>query len=148
MSRTIIAVLFFAAACGGSTKHEDTTVSDEGGGGDDSGGGGDPCADSGGMCPPEMLQEIQADLDRKRDPATRCLTNAIDDGDVDKNTAGKIALVFKINTDGKAEDIEVTKSTIDNQGVQDCVKKLVANISFPNVPKTLDWSYTFAFEAF
>jgi hypothetical protein len=152
MSRTFVVGLGIAvalAACGGKNKSSDTGP-DNGGGG---GGGGDdtaenPCGDSTGMCSPETLQEIQSDLDRKRDPATRCLTNAIDGGDVDKNAHGSIAVDFVITPDGHAKNVTITKSTIDAQSVQDCVKKLVENISFPSVPKDLDWSYTFAFEAF
>jgi hypothetical protein len=136
-------------ACGGKNKSSDTGPDNGGGGGEVSGGDDsseNPCSD--GMCSPETLQEIQSDLDRKRDPASRCLTNAIEGGEVDKNAHGSIALTFVITPGGHAKDVEVAKSTIDAQSVQDCVKRLVENISFPSVPKDLDWSYTFAFEAY
>ena len=57
-------------ACGGGKK-SDTTVS-SGGGEYEEGGQSveDPCA--GGMCPPEVLDNIQYQLDHKRTAAARC----------------------------------------------------------------------------
>jgi hypothetical protein len=142
----LVLQLILGAACGGGKKGEDTGP-DNGGGGDDTAYE-DPCAENGGMCPPEMLEEIQNDLDRKSNVATRCLTDAIDSGEVDKDTKAKITLDFVIQPSGKARDINVARSSIEAQSFQDCVIEVVAGISFPNVPKDLDWSYTYAFESF
>jgi hypothetical protein len=147
MRKWMLFAALVAAGCGGK-KHGDTV---EGGGGDDdsmASGDHDPCEDSGGMCPPEKLQEIQSDLDRKRETATRCLTKAIDDGEAKKDAQGKITLDFKIGTNGKAKNIVVDRTNIESQQFQDCVMDVVAKITFPTLEKDLDWSYTYAFEAF
>src|SRR5687767_8241238 len=97
MTRNLILALVLAglsAGCGGGKKGEDTGPDNGGGGGGDDTAYEDPCAENGGMCPPEMLEEIQNDLDRKANVATRCLTDAIDAGEVDKDTKAKITLDF------------------------------------------------------
>src|SRR5688500_9682026 len=99
-----LAMLMAAAAgvmaCGGKGKAEDTGpeegVAEEGMSEDD------PCA--GEMCPPEKLEQIQNELDRKRGVATRCLTDAVDAGEADKNARGKILVEFVIQRNGQAKD--------------------------------------------
>jgi hypothetical protein len=142
-SLTLIIALLGAAACGGGGKKDDT-------GPDETTGDDDSSADdgSGDMVSGETLEEIQHSLDRKRTAATRCLTKAIDGGEADKNSAGKITLVFVITPSGKATDIKVQKSTIDSQQFLHCVVDVVGSISFPEIPKNMDWSYTYGFEAF
>jgi hypothetical protein len=141
------AVVVTLVACGGGKK-DDTTpdedTSDEGGGGgmstDD---GADP-----GMCPPEKLDAIKVALDRKRNAATRCLTDAIDAGEADKNARGMITVGFVIETNGHPRDVSVQEASLDSKMVQDCVVDVVAKMTFPELPSDLDWSYTFAFEAY
>jgi hypothetical protein len=145
-----LAMLMAAAvgvmACGGKGKSEDTGpdegVAEEEGGMSEE----DPCA--GGMCPPEKLEQIQNELDRKRGVATRCLTDAVDAGEADKNARGKIVVEFVIQRNGQARDVQIVKSSIKSQVLEACVIDLVSRIGFPDIPKDLDWSYTFAFEAF
>jgi hypothetical protein len=135
-------------ACGGKGKAEDTGP-DEGmaeGEGEGDYAEGDPCA--GGMCPPEKLEQIQNELNRKRGVATRCLTDAVDAGEADKNAHGKIVVEFVIQRNGQAKDISIVKSSIKSQVLESCIVDVIAKISFPDIPKDLDWSYTFAFEAF
>lgn len=133
-------------ACGGKGKSEDTgpdqgEVTEEEGMSED-----DPCA--GGMCPPEKLEAIQNELDRKRGVATRCLTDAIDAGEADKNAHGKIVVDFTIQKSGKAKEVQIVKSSIKSQVLESCIVDLITRIGFPDIPKDLEWSYTFAFEAF
>jgi len=144
-----LAMLMVAAvglmACGGKGKAEDTGP-DEGVAEEEGMSEEDPCA--GGMCPPEKLEQIQNELDRKRGVATRCLTDAVDAGEADKNAHGKIVVEFLIQRSGKATNVEIVKSSIKSQVLESCIVDLITKISFPDIPKDLDWSYTFAFEAF
>ena len=145
MVRIVIAtVALAAAACGGKGKSEDTTPDDEveeGGMSEE-----DPCA--GVMCPPEKLEAIQNELNRKRGVATRCLTDAVDAGEADKNSRGKVLVEFVIQQSGQATDVQIVKSSIKSQVLEACIVDLITKISFPEIPRDLDWSYTFAFEAF
>jgi TonB family protein len=134
------------AACGGGGKKEDTTPDESGMG--DEGGGEDMSGGDGEMVPPEKMDAIQRTLDHRRDAASRCLTTAISEGKAEKNARGKITVGLKITPDGRAKDVSIQKSSIESQEVQDCVVGVVQETVFDPLPKELDWSYTFAFEAF
>jgi hypothetical protein len=147
LSIAALSIGLLAAACGGGKK--DSTTPDEaaGAGGRDYRGeeSEDPC--QGGMCPPETLDAIQRALDNKRRAAARCLADAVNQGKVSKNAHGHVALSFKITPAGKAENITVVQSSIKSPEVEQCVIGEVEQIAFENVPTTLDWAYTFAFES-
>lgn len=145
-TRTIATTLVFLLACGGSKKS--STTDNVAGGGEDSGnpcGGEDPCA--GGMCPPEVLDAIQQSLLRRRTAAARCLTDAVKAGKAERNARGAVALSFVIGTNGKAREVKVVKSSIQNAEVEQCVVSKVEEIDFGDVPIDLDWSHTYAFES-
>jgi hypothetical protein len=131
-------------ACGGGGKKDvnEPTGDDVATGDDDSGGGGDDV-----MVPPEKMEEINVRLDRKRSIAARCLSDAVIAGEAPKNARGKITLEFVISPAGKAQGIKVAKASFENQSVTDCVIGKVQDITFPELPKALEWSYTFAFES-
>lgn len=145
MVRLAMLAALAVAACGGKGKAEDTGP-EEGVADEEGMSGDDPCA--GEMVPPEKLEQIQNELDRKRGVATRCLTDAVDAGEADKNARGKIVVEFLIQRSGKATNVEIVKSSIESQVLESCIVDLITKISFPDIPKDLDWSYTFAFEAF
>jgi hypothetical protein len=141
----MIAVLLSATlvACGGGKKQvEEPTGDDVASGDDDAGGGGGDV-----MVPPEKMEEINVRLDRKRSIAARCLSDAVEAGEAPKNARGKITLEFVISPAGKAEQIKVAKATFENEAVRNCVIGKIQDIAFPELPKALEWSYTFAFES-
>jgi hypothetical protein len=116
-------------------------------GDDDSGGVSEaPPADD-GMCPPETLDRIREILDSKRLTMSRCLSEAIADGKASKEAKGEVVLDFKISTKGEPHDIKVTRSTIKSKEVDTCVVDHLAQMAFPEVPRDLNWSYTYAFES-
>src|ERR1051326_5902850 len=140
------ATLFIAVlvACGGGSKKEQTTPTG-GGDGDTSpppSGGGD-----GAMVPAEKMDEIKIVLDRKRNIVSRCLAIAVDNRELPKSTHGKITLEFMISPAGKAQDIKIIKADFESKSVQDCVIRHVTDAQFPDLPKPVPWSYSFAFEA-
>ena len=45
-------------------------------------------------------------------------------------------------------DVAIVKSSIQSQVLETCIVDLISKIGFPEIPRDLDWSYTFAFEAF
>jgi hypothetical protein len=120
------------AACGGGGKKETALPVDDGGG------GGGAAVDTGAddMVPPEKMDEIQVRLDRKRGLVARCLSDAVLAGTAPRNARGKITLEFVISPGGQAERIKVAKASLQ-----------VKEIGFPELPRALEWSYTFAFES-
>jgi hypothetical protein len=142
---TLIAIAVAGlGACGG---HKSQPVEATGGGGDETGGGmTQPCSDN-GMCPPETLDRIKELLDSKRITMSRCLSDAADAGKVGKNAKGKVTVEFVISTSGKPKDVKIGSSSVNSKVVEDCVVGKVEAMAFPEVPKDLDWSYTYGFEA-
>lgn len=108
---------------------------------------GDPNDHSGSMIPPEKMDEVQNDLKRKQMIISRCLAEAVEAGQAKKNTHGKITLELTVSPSGKAENVKIVKSDIETQSVQDCTKKHVEEIEFPQLPKAYETSFTYAMEA-
>jgi hypothetical protein len=92
--------------------------------------------------------DIKAQLDRKRVIVARCLPEAIGAGKAEKNARGRITLEFVISAAGKAQSIKVAEATLESEMVQDCTKQHVAGIDFGALPRSLEWSYTYSFEAY
>jgi hypothetical protein len=134
-----------AVACGGGKQKAEPVYADDGG----DGGGGDDGGDAGAddMVAPETMDEIRVRLDRKRGQAARCLSDAVLAGHAPRNARGKITLEFVISTAGKAQDITVAKASLTIPEIHQCVIEKVKDIGFPELPRPLEWSYTFAFES-
>jgi hypothetical protein len=103
--------------------------------------------ESGDMAGPEAMDQIKRALDRKRGAVARCLAPVVDSKDLPKNSHGKMTLAFVISPQGKAGDIKVVHTDLESKALVDCVLGQVGQIEFPTLPKPLDWSYTYAFEA-
>jgi hypothetical protein len=141
---TLSVVLVAMVGCGGGGKG---ATEPTGGEVDDEPSGGDPVGDGESMVDPVAMDEIQQLLDRKRGAAARCLSEAVNNGDVDRKAArGTVQLAFVVGTDGRASGIKVIDSTIDNEGVISCVKGKVGEIQFPRIAHPLDWSYRFVMD--
>lgn len=140
-----LTIAIVAAACGGKNKNN----AEEGGGAtiDTQATTGDPTDRSGSMVPPEKMEEVQNALLRKNAIVSRCLAQAVDAGEAPKGTHGKITLEIKIAPSGQATSVEVVKTSIESKEVQGCVKKKVAEVAFPTLPKEYETSYTYAMEA-
>jgi hypothetical protein len=108
---------------------------------------GDPTDRSGNMIPPEKMDEIQNDLKRKQQIISRCLADAVEAGEAKKNTHGKVVVELVVSTSGKAQNVKVVKSDFTAQSVNDCTKKHVEDIEFPQIPKQYETSFTYAMEA-
>jgi hypothetical protein len=99
------------------------------------------------MVAPETMDEIERRFRRKGDAVSRCLSFAIDNKELPKGSKGKVTIGVTIARDGKADNIKIIKSSLDNQSLMDCVVARVKEIQFPEVPKAYDTTYTYAFEA-
>jgi TonB family protein len=109
--------------------------------------GEEPSDEDEGMIGPERMDEIKALLDRRRTAAARCLTDVIDDGKLKQNARGRVAVSFTITEAGRVTDAKVVEDTLDSPELEACVLAKVQQIEFGELPRPLDWSYTFAFEA-
>ncbi|HUS31847.1 MAG TPA: AgmX/PglI C-terminal domain-containing protein [Kofleriaceae bacterium] len=145
MKNTILVAVLVIAACGGKNKNN----AEEGGGAtiDTQATSGDTTDHSGSMVPPEKMEEVNSALLRKNNIISRCLSQAVEAGTAPKGTHGKITVELSISPSGQATKVEVIKSSIESKEVQGCVKRKVEEISFPELPKQYETSYTYAMEA-
>ena len=138
----LLAVLT-VAACGSKTKND----AEEGGAGsiDPNATSGDTTDRSGEQVDPVKMDEVRQLHDRKRGIVSRCLS--MENGNAPKNARGKVVLAIKISAAGQATSVEVIKSGIESPEVQGCVKRKVEEITFPQMSKEYETSYTYAMEA-
>ena len=142
----LVVVLAAAAACGGKTKNE---VEESGGGAtiDTQATSGDTTDRSSTMVGPEKMDEVNRALQRKQMIVSRCLSEAVEAGEAPKNSHGKVTLEIVIAPSGQASKVNVIKSSFQAQSVSDCVVKKVEEIAFPELPKQIETSWTYAMEA-
>jgi hypothetical protein len=139
----VVVAALLLAACGG--KKGSTTPQDNGG---TLGGPHQDAADmSGEMVSPEKMDEINRLLDRKSNIISKCLSKAVDNKELPKNSHGKITLDIIISPAGKADQVKVIKASLDSASLHECVITHVKDIQFPTIPKPLPTSHTYAFEA-
>jgi hypothetical protein len=144
MTNRMLLLVVLAAACGGKNKNN----AEEGGATiDTQATTGDPTDHSGSMVAPETMDEINNLLGRKQMIVSRCLSTAVEAGEAPKGARAKVTLAISISPSGKADKVEVIKSTIEAKSVQGCVKHHVEEITFPTLPKQYDTSFTYAMEA-
>jgi hypothetical protein len=143
MTNKVLLLVVLAAACGSKNKND----TESGATIDTQATTGDPTDHSSGMVGPETMDEINNLLGRKQMIISRCLSTAVEAGEAPKGAKAKITLSLSISPAGKAQNVEVIKSTLDVKSVQGCVKRHVEEITFPTLPKQYDTSYTYAMEA-
>ncbi len=146
MKTGLLLVVLAAAACGSKNKND----AEETGGGatiDTQATSGDTTDRSASMVPPEKMDEVNRALQRKQMIVSRCLSSAVEAGEAPKNSRGKVTLEISIAPSGQATKVSVIKSSFEAPSVQECVKKKVEEISFPELPKQFETSWTYAMEA-
>lgn len=135
-----VGMALLVAGCGG--KHADTTPS--GGAANEGENAEHPNTD---MVPPEKMDEIKRNLDRKRPIMSRCLAIAVDNKELPKNSAGKVTVEIVIGPGGKADTVTIVRATLDSKTLNQCVIGHIKEIQFPELPKPYETSYTYGFEA-
>ena len=140
MAGSALLIAGLLLGCGG--KHGDTTPA--GGGGDS-----EPTAQEGGggMVPPEKMDEVNRDLEHKQPIVSRCLSSAIDVGELPKSSRGKVTLEIVISPAGRADSVKVVRATLQSKTLDECIISRVKEIQFPELPKPYETSFTYGFEA-
>lgn len=145
MGKLILVCAVLAAACGGNKPPpEQPSVERIGAGGemhDDRVGG------EGNMIAPEKMDEIKRLLDRKQNIVSHCLAISIDNKDLPKNSRGKLTVEFSISADGHSSGHKVIAKTLESAALESCVIGHVKEIGFPAIQHSIQYSYTYAFEA-
>ena len=100
-----------------------------------------------GQVPPEKMDEINRNLERKRPIMSHCLALAVDAKELPKNSSGKLTIEIVISPGGKADNVKVVRATLASKTLDECVINHVKDIQFPDLPKPYETSYTYGFEA-
>jgi len=144
MAGRVLLIAGLVLGCGG--KHGDTTPT--------SGGDGPPTArqggeggEGGGMVPPEKMDEVNRALQRKQPIMSHCLALAVDNGELPKNSRGKVTLEIVISPAGRADSVKVVRATLDSKSLNECLIAHVKEIQFPELPRAYETSFTYGFEA-
>jgi hypothetical protein len=140
----LIGVLLIA--CGGK-KAQTTPDPDTGGEGLRTDDGMPHDNNSGDVVSADTMDEIQRMFQRKGGAVSRCLSFAVDNKELPKNSRGKVTLEVTITPSGAPGEIKVLKATLESKSLTDCVVDRVKEIQFPHVPKAYPTTYTYAFEA-
>jgi len=101
----------------------------------------------GAMVPPEKMDEIKRQLDRKQNIVSHCLAVAVDNKELPKNSHGKVTLEFTIGADGHSSGHKVIEKTLESKSLEECVIGHVKSIQFPQLQHAMQYSYSYAFEA-
>jgi len=137
-----------ALGCGGS-PHADTTPSGTPAAGDDAQAepGGQTGQAGGEAVPPDKIDEINRQLSRKRAVMSRCLALAVDNKELPKNSRGKVTVEIVIAASGTAETVHIVRASVQSKMLDECIIGHIKEIAFPQLPRSLETSYTYAFEA-
>ena len=139
----VVAAAVLLAACGGKKESNEPKMNDGTLGGPHQ----DAPDQSGRMVSPEKMDEITRLLQRKGNIISKCLSRAVDNKELPKNSRGKITLDIVISPAGKADTVKIIKASLDSASLHDCVIGHVKEIQFPELPTTFPTSHTYAFEA-
>ena len=145
MVKQLLIAAVFVSACGGGKK-ADTTPDDTSGNDQAAADQQQDSAES-SMVPPEKMDEIVRMLERKERIMARCLADAVETGDLPKNSRGKITLEIVISPSGSPDQVKVLKSSLESEKLNACVIGHVKTIQFPQLPKSYPTSHTYRFEA-
>jgi hypothetical protein len=139
-----------ALGCGGSPR-SDTTPAGTPAAGDGAAqsepGGQAGQTGAGEVVPPDKFDEINRQLSRKRAVMSRCLALAVDNKELPGNSRGKVTVEIVIAPSGTAETVHIVRASLKSKMLDDCVIGHIKEIAFPQLPRSFETSYTYAFEA-
>jgi hypothetical protein len=132
--------------CGGSPRADTTPAAGAGGGEAQAGPAGGAGA-SGEVVPPDKIDEINRQLSRKRAVMSRCLAIAVDNKELPRNSQGKVTVEIVIAPSGTAGSVHIVRASLQSKMLDDCIIGHIKEIAFPQLPRSFETSYTYAFEA-
>lgn len=135
--------LLVAIACGGSAAQkgaeepaaEDEAAPEDEGAGDES------------MIPPEKFDEIRAFFTRKNPAIARCFVDAIEAGEIPKNSGGRLTVTATISAQGKPQNIRVTEMNPRSGTLERCVMDTASRWTVTTLPKATEYSHLYSFES-
>jgi hypothetical protein len=101
-------------------------------------------AEEGGI-PPDKQAEIQLLL-QQRDPSTlKCYSDVLNDKH-DRAFKGSVAVMLTLEPSGKASDVKIVNSTLNNDEVHNCLISKIKDFEFPTLDHGGSMQYVYHFQ--
>jgi hypothetical protein len=98
-----------------------------------------------GGIPPDKQAEIQLVL-QQRDPSTlKCYSDVLNEKH-DRAFKGSVALILTLEPDGRASDVKIVNSTLNNKEVHDCLIEKIKEFEFPTLDHGGSMQYVYHFQ--
>ncbi len=99
------------------------------------------------LIPQRRFVEIRALFDRRRPDMTRCYSAAVGQGEIGRDEGGYVTVGLVISEEGRASDLHIYDSTFDSQFLFDCMFERIRQWNFGPLPRPLEYSYRYRFQA-
>lgn len=96
-------------------------------------------ATSQGGLTPEQIDSVDAVFRRKAGSLMTCWQDEHQKTG-DRKVAGEVTIGLTVQKTGKPAKVAILKSTLNNQPIEECVKKEVTTWSFPELPQSYPYS--------
>jgi hypothetical protein len=101
-------------------------------------------AEQGGI-PPDKQAEIQLLL-QQRDPSTlKCYSDVLNEKH-DRAFKGSVAVLLTLEPSGKASDVKIVNSTLNNEEVHSCLIEKIKEFEFPTLDHGGSMQYVYHFQ--
>jgi hypothetical protein len=101
----------------------------------------------GTLVPPEKYEEIQLALSRRAPQISRCYSDAIERGSLDRNARGTLLVELVVERDGKPSGVRILpSSTLKSDEVWACCVATIERVQFASLPKPLPFTYSYKLE--
>src|SRR3569832_960862 len=101
-------------------------------------------AEEGGS-PPDKQADIQLTLEQ-RDPSTlKCYSDVLNEKH-DRAFKGSVAVLLTLEASGKASDVKIVNSTLNNDEVQNCLIEKIKDFEFPTLDHGGSMQYVYHFQ--
>lgn len=138
-------LLLLAGACGGAQKPDpqsggESSSSESGASSGEESGGGGKSVD------PEAFDRLTRLFNNKRPAVSRCYSDAVQSGKLDKKAKGRLTVALAISADGHAKGVKTAQDTLKSSDVESCVVDLIKTWDLPAPGDECEFSFSYDFE--
>lgn len=101
-------------------------------------------AETGGI-PPDKQAEIQLLLQQRNPSTLKCYNDVLAEKH-DRAFKGRVTVLVTLEPSGKASNVTIVKSTLNNQEVHDCLVNKLKEFEFPALEHSGSMQYDYMFE--
>lgn len=95
---------------------------------------------------PEAYAAVSAFFGKKRPHVSQCYANAKQNAQIPDKAKGFVALSLTVLPSGQAQDVKVSRTTLNAPAVEECIVGLVSKWTLPAPSSAIAFSYTYDFK--